>query len=319
MNGYNFTPDVRTALADAREEALRLRHEYIGTEHLLIGLIRGAEGPASTVLGNLHVDGNRVRERIEAVVKTGTSRTTRADLPFTSRAKKSIELAMFEARRMNHSYVGGEHLLLGLLLEGKGIAAQVLGEEGISIEQTRAETLRLLGAELRTDQEPSAALRPANDTLDRAAVIDALALRPHPEGGYYRELFRSETRVTGTGQERSAVTTIYYLLGEHEASKWHVVQADELWHHYGGGKLLLLDYDPNSKKLLQTRLGRASMTFVHAVPSGHWQAAIASDGTCLLGCTVAPGFEFADFQLIRDLAGHESAFTGIMSGFDHLL
>jgi ATP-dependent Clp protease ATP-binding subunit ClpC len=149
MNGYNFTDRVRKVLQMAREEAARLHHEYVGTEHILLGLIREGEGVAAAVLTNLNVDLEDVQQKIEETVKKGKAgAVTGPDLPYTSRAKKVLELAMAEARELNHSYVGTEHLLLGLLREEKGIAAQVLNDAGVSLEQSRAETLRLLGSDL---------------------------------------------------------------------------------------------------------------------------------------------------------------------------
>ncbi len=149
MNGYNFTERVRKVLAMAREEAARLHHEYVGTEHILLGLIREGEGVAAAVLQNMSVDLDEVQQKIEETVKKGkAAQTTGPDLPYTSRAKKVLELAMSEARELNHSYVGTEHLLLGLLREEKGIAAQVLTDAGVNLEAARTETLRLLGTEM---------------------------------------------------------------------------------------------------------------------------------------------------------------------------
>ncbi len=149
MNGYNFTDRVRKVLQMAREEAARLHHEYVGTEHILLGLIREGEGVAAAVLTNLGVDLDDVQQKIEETVKKGkAAAATGPELPYTSRAKKVLELAMMEARELSHSYVGTEHLLLGLLREEKGIAAQVLTDAGVTLEQARAETLRLLGSDV---------------------------------------------------------------------------------------------------------------------------------------------------------------------------
>src|SRR5213595_3625257 len=149
MNGYNFTERVRKVLTMAREEAARLHHEYVGTEHILLGLIREGEGVAATVLQNLNVELEEIQQKIEETVKKGKAgQTTGPDLPYTSRAKKVLELAMSEARELNHSYVGTEHLLLGLLREEKGIAAQVLTDAGVNLDAARAETLRILGTEM---------------------------------------------------------------------------------------------------------------------------------------------------------------------------
>ncbi len=145
---YNFTDRVRKVLAMAREEAVRLQHDYVGTEHILLGLIREGEGVAAAVLMNLNVDLDQVQERTEEQVRRGKAGATMGELPYTSRAKKVLEFAVAEAREMSHSYVGTEHLLLGLLREEKGVAAQVLESLGITLEQAREQTLKLLGTEM---------------------------------------------------------------------------------------------------------------------------------------------------------------------------
>ena len=158
MNGYNFTERVRKVLAMAREEAARLHHEYVGTEHILLGLIREGEGVAAAVLQNLSVDLDEIQQKIEETVKKGkAAAATGPDLPYTSRAKKVLELAMGEARDLSHGYVGTEHLLLGLLREEKGIAAQVLTDAGVNLDAAKAETLRLLGTEMPQGGSPAAA------------------------------------------------------------------------------------------------------------------------------------------------------------------
>src|SRR5467141_216535 len=162
MNGYNFTDRVRKVLQMAREEAARLHHEYVGTEHILLGLIREGEGVAAAVLQNLSVDLDEIQQKIEETVKKGkAAAATGPDLPYTSRAKKVLELAMGEARDLSHGYVGTEHLLLGLLREEKGIAAQVLTDAGVNLDAAKAETLRLLGTEMPQGGTPSAPQQPA--------------------------------------------------------------------------------------------------------------------------------------------------------------
>jgi len=146
---YNFTDRVRKVLAMAREEAIRLQHDYVGTEHILLGVIREGEGVAAAVLANLTADLDELNRLIEENVQHGKGTSTVGELPYTSRAKKVLEYAMAEARELNHSYVGTEHLLLGLLREEKGLAAKVLGGLGIGLDDTRAETLKLLGTELQ--------------------------------------------------------------------------------------------------------------------------------------------------------------------------
>lgn len=148
LTGYNFTDRVRKVLQMAREAAARLHHEYVGTEHLLLGIVREGEGVAAAVLTNLSVDFEQIEQRVEATVKPGKAggrNLTSPDLPYTSRAKKILEFAMSEARELDHDYVGTEHLLLGVLREEKGIGAQVLMDAGITLDVARGETRRLLG------------------------------------------------------------------------------------------------------------------------------------------------------------------------------
>ncbi|UCF19511.1 MAG: ATP-dependent Clp protease ATP-binding subunit [Gemmatimonadota bacterium] len=147
---YNFTDRVRKVLAMAREEAIRLQHDYVGTEHILLGLIREGEGVAAAVLMNLNVDLDQVQERTEEQVRKGKAGATMGELPYTSRAKKVLEFAVAEARELSHSYVGTEHLLLGLLREEKGVAAQVLESLGVTLEAARDQTLKLLGTDVPT-------------------------------------------------------------------------------------------------------------------------------------------------------------------------
>lgn len=149
MNGFNFTERVRKVLALAREESANLRHEYVGTEHLLLGLIAEGGGVGVTVLQNLNVDLEDLKYQIETTVKRGHPGTrTGPDLPYTSRAKKVLELSMQNAHNLNHSYVGTEHLLLGLIAEQKGIAAQVLNDRGVTLDTAVAETVRILGSSM---------------------------------------------------------------------------------------------------------------------------------------------------------------------------
>ena len=138
----------------AREEAIRLQHDYVGTEHLLLGLIREGEGVAAVVLQHLSVDLDQIHEGVEESVREGKATIALGELPYTSRAKKVLEFAMTEARDFNHSYVGTEHLLLGLLREEKGIAAQVLNSLGVTLDEARSETIKVLGADV-TPSEPA--------------------------------------------------------------------------------------------------------------------------------------------------------------------
>src|SRR4030042_232637 len=141
-----FTDRARKVMALANQEAQRFNHEYIGTEHILLGLVKEGSGVGATVLKNLDVDIKKLRLEVEKQVKTGPDMVTMGKLPQTPRAKKVIEYAIEEARSLNHNYVGTEHILLGLLRETEGIAAQVLMACGLKLEEIRQEVLNLLGA-----------------------------------------------------------------------------------------------------------------------------------------------------------------------------
>jgi ATP-dependent Clp protease ATP-binding subunit ClpC len=140
-----FTDRARKVMQLANQEAQRFNHEYIGTEHILLGLIKEGSGVAANVLRNLDVDLRKVRLEVEKLVQSGPDMVTMGKLPQTPRAKKVIEYSMEEARNLNHNYVGTEHILLGLLREQEGVAAQVLMNVGLKLEEVREEVLNLLG------------------------------------------------------------------------------------------------------------------------------------------------------------------------------
>jgi ATP-dependent Clp protease ATP-binding subunit ClpC len=146
-----FTDRAKKVMALARQEAQRFNHEYIGTEHMLLGLIQEGSGVAANVLKAMNVDLERIRQEIEKIVKTGPPTVTSGQLPFTPRAKKVLELSMEEASQLGHNYIGTEHLLLGLIREQEGIAAQVLMNLNIKLEDVRQEVLEFLGAEEQSD------------------------------------------------------------------------------------------------------------------------------------------------------------------------
>src|SRR5450755_1573206 len=145
-----FTERARKVLQLAQEEAQRFNHNYIGTEHLLLGLVREGEGVAAKVLANLGVELNKVRSAVEFIIGRG-DRTVAGDIGLTPRAKKVIELAVDEARRLNHHYIGTEHLLLGLLREGDGVAAGVLEKLGVTMEKARTEVLQILSKQAENE------------------------------------------------------------------------------------------------------------------------------------------------------------------------
>ena len=145
MQGYNFTERVRHTLGKAREHAFALDHEHVGTEHILLALLE-SDGVGATALQNMDVDLAQAAEVLKSAAKSGRPEPTRGpDLPYTSRSKKVLELAMNEARDMDHSYVGTEHLLLGLIGEGQGIAAQVLHGLGVQLDEARQQVLAIVG------------------------------------------------------------------------------------------------------------------------------------------------------------------------------
>jgi len=141
-----FTDRARKVMGLPREEALRFNHDYVGTEHIVLGLIQEGRGVAADVLKNLDVDLQRIRQEVEKRVSHGTTKVTMGQLPFTPRAKKVLEFALEEASRIGHNHIGTEHLLLGLIREGEGIAAQVLQNIVLRLEDVREEVLELVGA-----------------------------------------------------------------------------------------------------------------------------------------------------------------------------
>ena len=147
MPAFNrFTERARKVILLAKEEARRLNHDYIGTEHILLGLVKEGEGVAAAVLNSLGLDADNIKREIEKLIQPGEGQITAADIPFTPRAKKVIELAMDEARNLGHNYIGTEHLLLGLIREGDGVASQVLINMGLDLKIVRDEVLNLLGS-----------------------------------------------------------------------------------------------------------------------------------------------------------------------------
>ncbi|MFZ9879840.1 MAG: ATP-dependent Clp protease ATP-binding subunit [Phycisphaerales bacterium] len=149
-----LTDRARKVMALANQEAQRLNHEYIGTEHILLGLVKEGSGVGANVLKNLDIDLRKVRLEVEKLVKSGPEMVTMGKLPQTPRAKKVIEYAIEEARNLNHNYVGTEHLLLGLLREHDGVAAQVLMNLRLKLEEVREEVLNLLGAGGEAEEAP---------------------------------------------------------------------------------------------------------------------------------------------------------------------
>jgi four helix bundle protein len=173
-----FTDRARKVMALANQEAQRFNHEYIGTEHILLGLVKEGSGVGATVLKNLGANLPTLRAEVEKLVRSGPDMITAGKLPQTPRAKRVIEYAIEEARALNHNYVGTEHILLGLIREGDGIAAQVLTNLGFKVEDVRREVLKLLG--VSEEQEP-----PESPGLQMARP-DTGAAEPSPAN--YRDM-----------------------------------------------------------------------------------------------------------------------------------
>ncbi len=150
-------------------------------------------------------------------------------------------------------------------------------------------------------------------TSRAAELIAALGLTPHPEGGHYRELHRSTSHVQPLDPRplRPALTTIYFLLAEGEVSRWHRVASDEVWHHFEGAPLELVVADPAFTTVTHHTLGAVAegRSPEHVVPAGDWQAARSTGAYSLVGCVVGPGFDFADFRMLRDLPGEVATLT----------
>ncbi|HJT79530.1 MAG TPA: ATP-dependent Clp protease ATP-binding subunit [Gemmataceae bacterium] len=167
-----FTDRARKVMQLANQEAQRFNHEYIGTEHILLGLVKEGSGVAANVLKNLDIDLRKIRLEVEKIVQSGPDMVTMGKLPQTPRAKKVIEYSIEEARNLNHNYVGTEHLLLGLLREQEGVAAQVLMNLGLKLEDVREEVLNLLGHNMESG-ETGGGERQAKQGKSKTPALDS--------------------------------------------------------------------------------------------------------------------------------------------------
>ncbi len=215
-----FTERARRVLTLAQEEAQRFNHNYIGTEHLLLGLVREGEGVASKVLANLGVELNKVRSAVEFIIGRG-DRPVTGEIGLTPRAKKVIELAVDEARRLGHHYIGTEHLLLGLVREGEGIAAGVLESLGVSLEKVRAEVTRILAQSMPqgTPSGRGATRTPTVDQLGMDLTTAARANKLDPVIGREKEI----ERVVQVLSRRTKNNPV--LIGEPGVGKTAIVEA----------------------------------------------------------------------------------------------
>ncbi|HUO07620.1 MAG TPA: ATP-dependent Clp protease ATP-binding subunit [Phycisphaerae bacterium] len=222
-----FTDRARKVMALANQEAQRFNHEYIGTEHILLGLVKEGSGVGATVLKNLDIDLRKVRLEVEKLVKSGPDMVTMGKLPQTPRAKKVIEYAIEEARNLGHNYVGTEHLLLGLLREKDGVAAQVLMNLGLKLEEVREEVLNLLGAGVESEGTNAGESKGEGKTKSKTPALDSF-------GRDLTELAREGTLdpVIGRANEIERVVQILcrrtknnpVLLGEAGVGKTAIVE-----------------------------------------------------------------------------------------------
>ncbi len=219
-----FTDRARKVMGLARQEAQRLNHEYIGTEHILLGLVQEGSGVAANVLKNLDIDLRKVRQEVEKLVKTGPSMVTMGQLPFTPRAKKVLELALEEASKLGHNYIGTEHILLGLIKEQDGKAAKVLTNLNVELDSVRSEILDFLGAEpTATESEKevggtSKSKTPALDSFGRDLTELAREGKLDPVIGREKEI----ERVVQILSRRSKNNPV--LLGEAGVGKTAIVE-----------------------------------------------------------------------------------------------
>ncbi|HEX4835034.1 MAG TPA: ATP-dependent Clp protease ATP-binding subunit [bacterium] len=184
-----FTERARRVIILAQEEAKRLNHSAVGTEHILLGIIREGEGVASKVLESLNINPERVRAEIESAIGRG-ERTPYEEVAFTPRAKKVLELALDEARRLGHNYIGTEHLLLGLIREGEGVAARVLEAMGADLERVRSQVVYLLGEEGTASYTKQSSKTPTLDEFGRDLTKLARDNKLDPVIGREREIER---------------------------------------------------------------------------------------------------------------------------------
>ena len=175
-----FTDRARKVIALANQEAQRFHHEYMGTQHILLGLVKEGNGVGATVLKNLDVDLKKLRIEAEKSIEPGPDMITMGKLPQTPRAKNVIEYAIEEARALNHKYVGTEHILLGLLRETEGMAAQILMNMGLKLKDVRQEVLQLLGAGIEKDSSSQGPFAKGENQLVKAFLEFLENVRGYP-------------------------------------------------------------------------------------------------------------------------------------------
>src|SRR5437667_4031052 len=199
----NFTPRAQQVLALARREADRFHHNFVGTEHVLLGLISLGQGTAVSVLRKMGLDLETVRKEVEKQVGTGPDQKMIGNIPYTPRVRRVLALAAKEAKALNHTYVGTEHILLGLLREGDGVAARVLKNLDVDIEQTRQEILK----ELDPNFDPSSiaqeieSSKPERDAIDTSKRYDVYGAEGDQEVVVYRNAhFKGRKKLLAEGE-----------------------------------------------------------------------------------------------------------------------
>ena len=186
-----FTDRARRVVVLAQEEAKMLNHNYIGTEHILLGLIHEGEGVAAKALESLGISLDAVREQVQDIIGQGQQQPT-GHIPFTPRAKKVLELSLREALQLGHNYIGTEHILLGLIREGEGVAAQVLVKLGADLNRVRQQVIQLLSG--YQGKEQVAGRRATTQQQPAGRLADSRPVRPQPHAGRARRQARPGDR-----------------------------------------------------------------------------------------------------------------------------
>jgi len=214
MIGYKFSERASRILQTTTEEAARFNHEYIGTEHILLALLHEGEGVGTTVLRSLKAEPDRIREVIEGFLKKGKVASKPAhNLPYTTRAKKVLELALDQAKTLEHEYVGSGDLLLGLIVEGKGIAGQVLTHLGVTYENARDEVQHLAKATVPVPK--------------KTVEIRSITLKPGTRAEFHRAMLEESVPL----QERRGTDVVSFGLSRHDENSYYVIRAYDSFEH----------------------------------------------------------------------------------------
>ena len=221
-----FTDRARKVLQLANEEAQRFNHEYIGTEHILLGLIKEGSGVAANVLKNLDIDLGKVRGEVEKLIQSGPDMVTMGKPPRTPAAKRVIEYAMEEARGLGHNYVGTEHLLLGLIREEGGVAAQILMNLGLTLQQARDDVYNLLGHGMPGGSAP--VLPPLPAQIAEAAEKPPPAC-PKCGGSRVVRILWNRTALSRRHQDDIAAERAILARGSRNAPSWACLTCEPRW------------------------------------------------------------------------------------------